>query len=390
MIHQSIKYGKNYAAIEHAENGFFSILQLTQKNKEFVVTQKNITKNLENGIEFLKGQKHLFLVLNDEKVLSKKILSTNSDEKILIRNAFPNISLSDFYYQVYQNTNYSFVCIARRDSIDHLLNYYSQKGISVIDFSLGNLVIQNLQPFIENKKLFSSNAQIEFDNNSISDIKKINTSNENYLINDLEVSNIEILPLAGIISYYIKNASSVISKELKQKYFHKRFFDVGLKVGLGFLLILLLGNFFFFSSYRDKVNDFTGELQLRESYKSQLNKLQEEVTQKKRLVESVQSASNSKLSQYIDELGSSTPNTTLLSQVFFQPIEGVQKKEKELLFNPNQIIVKGVSKENEGFSDWISFLEQKKWIKKISIHTYGKGKEARSTSTFEFIITTDD
>ncbi len=389
MIQQTLKYGKNYAAIEHAEKGSITILQLTQKKKVFDITQRTTTKDLEKGIEFLKGQKHVFLVLNDEQVLSKKIALVNDDEKILIKNAFPNISLADFYYEVYQNNSHSFVCIARRDTVDKIIYIYQKKGISVIDFSLGNLVIENIQPFVGNRTLFSSNAQIEFDSN-IQNILKTITSDENYSINDLELTNKEILSLAGIISYYTKNESSTIQSELNERYFHKRFFDIGLKTGLGFLLVILLANFFFFSSYRDKVGDLMGELQLSGTYKNQLNKIQEEVTQKKRLVESVQSASNSKLSEYIDVLGGSTPNTILLSQIHFQPIEGIQKKDKPLAFKENQIVVKGISKENQGFSNWVSLLEQKKWIKNISIHEYGKGKKTGNNSAFKFIITTYD
>jgi Tfp pilus assembly protein PilN len=138
------------------------------------------------------------------------------------------------------------------------------------------------------------------------------------------------------------------------------------------------------------VNTITGELQLSETYKNQLHKLQEEVTQKKHLVASVQSASNSKLSLYIDELGISTPQTILLSQFYYQPIVGIQKKDNPISFKKNQIIVKGISKENEDFSNWISLLEQKKWVKNISIHAYGKGKKTARIAVFKFIITTHD
>jgi hypothetical protein len=138
------------------------------------------------------------------------------------------------------------------------------------------------------------------------------------------------------------------------------------------------------------VNTITGALQLSETYKNQLHTLQEEVMLKKRLLASVQSASNSKLSLYIDELGISTPQTILLSQFYYQPVVGVQKKDTPISFKKNQLIVKGISKENEDFSNWISFLEQKKWVKNISIHAYGKGKKTARMNEFKFIITTHD
>tara|TARA_B110001450_G_C17654732_1_gene494692 strand:- start:1415 stop:2587 length:1173 start_codon:yes stop_codon:yes gene_type:complete len=390
MVRQILKYGKTYAAIEHAEKGIFNLLKLIKKNHEFVISKNKQTNRFNILLEELKGQKHLFLIINDAQILSKKVASINKNEKVLIRNAFPNIVLTDFYYEVYQNTQHSFVCIARKDSVDKIINTYQQKEISVIDFSLGNLALQNLQPFVKNKTLFSSNAQIKFDANAICAIEKASSSNKNYKINDLEVTHTAILPLAGIICYYTKSNTSIHHTELKEHYFRKRFFDLGLKTGLSFFLGLLLVNFFFFSSYRNRVNTITGELQLSETYKNQLNKLQEEIMQKKRLVESVQSASNSKLSRYIDELGISTPQTILVSQFYYQPIVGFQKKDTPISFKKNQIEVKGVSKENEDFSNWVSLLEQKKWIKKISIHEYGKGRKTASFAVFKFIITTHD
>jgi len=390
MIRQILKYGKTYAAIEHAEKGVYNLLQLTKKNHEFVISTSKQTDRFDILLEELRGQKHLFLLINDAQILSKKVTSINKNENEVIRNAFTTIVLTDFYYEVYQNTQHSFVCIARKDSVDKIINTYQQKGISVIDFSLGNLAIQNLHPFVENTTLFSSNAQIKFDANAICAIEKGNSSNKNYNINDLEVTHTAILPLAGIICYYTKSTSSIRHTELQERYFHKRFFDLVLKTGLSLILGLLLVNFFFFSSYRNRVNTITGELQLNETYKNQLYTLQEEVMQKKRLVASVQSASNSKLSLYIDELGISTPQTILLSQFYYQPVVGVQKKDTPISFKKNQLIVKGISKENEDFSNWISFLEQKKWIKNISIHAYGKGKKTTRMNEFKFIITTHD
>lgn len=390
MIRQILKYGKTYAAIEHAEKGAFNLLRLIKKNDEFVISKNIQTDRFEILLEELKGQKHLFLIINDAQILSKKVASIGNNEKVLVRKAFPSIVLTDFYYEVYQNTQHSFICIARKDSIDKIINTYQQKGISVIDFSLGNLAIQNLHPFVENRTLFSSNAQIKFDSNAICTIQKGSVSNKNYNINDLEVTHTAILPLAGIICHYTKNKASILHTELEKHYFHRRFFDLGLQTGLSFFLGLLLINFFLFSSYRNKVNTITGALQLSETYKNQLHTLQEEVMLKKRLLASVQSASNSKLSLYIDELGISTPKTILLSQFYYQPVVGVQKKDTPISFKKNQLIVKGISKENEDFSNWISFLEQKKWVKNISIHAYGKGKKTARMNEFKFIITTHD
>ncbi|PQJ76536.1 hypothetical protein [Polaribacter glomeratus] len=387
---QLFKYGRNYTAIEHAEKSSFIFLQLVQKKKELQLLQKGITDSQDQVIKNIKGQKHIFLILNDEQILSKKVSFLQDDEKAVVRNAFPNISLGDFYYEVYANQEVSFVVIARKETVDAIISNYAKEGINVIDFSLGNLVVKHIARIQEHEQLVTTNALINFEHDKIQEIRKQEAQPTTLTINDLEVSNTEVLSLAGIISYYTQNPSSTFHTELDKKYTQKRFFDVGLKIGLGFLLITLLINFFVFSHYRDQVGNLSGELQLSATYKNQLNKLQKEVTQKKSLVQSVNAASHSKLSQYFDEIGLSVPTTKLLTQIHYQPKEGIQKKDKAILFQENKIAIKGICKDDITFSNWISVLEKKEWIQGVSILEYGIGKKTNTAASFEFIITTND
>lgn len=390
MLVQKLTYGNKYAAIEHAENNNFHFLQLQKKKNEFYISKQLNSSKLDQILPGIKDQKHLFLIVNDENVLSKKISSSNSKQISNVKNAFPNININDFYFETYYFKETSFVSIARKETIDTIIENYKKKGISIVDFSLGNLAIKNLNSIINNEILKTTNAEIAFDEDLVCDIKKQNVSNLVYSINDLKVTNKQLLSLSGIIGYYSKKATSQIQDKLLDSFFQKRFFDVGLKIGLGFLLLILLTNFLFFSSYRDKVGNLTGELQLSETYKSQLSSLQKEVAQKKRLFKSVNSASNSKLSKYIDELGGSVPKTILLTQINYQPINGVVKSDKKMVFTKNQIVVKGNSKVDENFSDWISNLEKKNWIKKIAIVAYGQGKKNTKIAEFEYIITINE
>jgi len=390
VIGKQLTYGKKYAAIEHAENGRFHVLELTKKKNEFVISNKIQTTEFKTITKELKGQKHVFLVVNNEQILSKKITISSSEPKSILRTAFPSIAIRDFYFEVYSTNTATFVAIVRKEIVDSLISKYQEAGIAVLDFSLGNLAIKNLRHFLGNKKMYTSNAQITVDKETISEIKKDTPLEEIYNINELKVYNTEVLPLAGIIGYYSKHPSSTLFKKLKEKYLQKRFFDLGLKTGLVFLVTILLINFLFFSSYREKVGRLRGELQLIETYKNQLNKLQKEATQKKRLVKSMNSASNSKVSKYIDELGISVPNTLLLSQINYQPRKGVVRTDKQIVFDRHKILVKGSSKNNENFSRWISVLEKKEWIKNISILEYGKGKKTSSTANFEFIISINE
>lgn len=390
MVKKFLKYGNTFAAVEHIENNSFSIIQLVQKKKSFEVKQRKIVNHQDEVIEVLKGQKHFFLVINNEHVLAKKVEITEVDEKKIVKTVFPNIDLNDFYYEVYTEEMHSFVAIARKDTVDAIIGSYLKSGIFVIDFSIGNLAIQHLLGLQEHKVLATSNGNIHLENNQIENIKKKEVVPVDYKINGLKISNKELLSLAGIIAYYTENTVSTIQDKLLDSYLQKRFFEVGLKSGLGFLLFVLLVNFFVFSSYRDQVGTLSAELQISQTYKSQLGILQKTVTQKKQLIQGMQSGATTSISRYYDELGMSLPETSKLTQLHYQPKEGIQKDDKPINFKKEIIIVKGASKNDDAFSKWISFLEQKSWIKEISIVNYGRGKNRNTISDFEIIIRIND
>lgn len=387
MILQTIKYGVSYAAVEHAEKKRFNYLQLTIKKQEFVISAKQEFRSLEETLKEIKEQKHLFLILNNEHVLSKKIEFVDENEINLLRIAFPNIVLSDFYHDIFSTNSTSYVSIARKETVNTLLYEYKKVGISIIDFSLGNNVLKNSIALIDDQLITTSNAEVNVKNHQITDIKKRTVEPSKYVINDLEITNAEILPLSGIIAYYSNEKTSNISSSLQETFHQKQFFTIGLKVGLGFIFLILLINFLFFSSYRNEVNDLNGELLLSETYKKQLTALQDQVSKKTRLVKSMNSASNSNVSKYIDELGVSVPEQVLLNQINYQPIEGVLKADKPILFKENIIVVSGISKNNTAFSNWISVLEKKDWVQNVSIISYGKGDKSTTIANFEYIIT---
>jgi hypothetical protein len=381
-----LTYGLSYAAIEHAENAHFNYLQLTKKKQEFIISDRKKFQSLDEVFVGIKDQKHLFLVLNTEQILSKKIALVSSSSLHMVSTAFPNITLSEFYYDVYSNGVESFVSIARKEYVDAIRTHYNKVGMAIIDFSLGNNIVKSTQDFFDKKTLTSSNALLEFEYKKLIAITKKEVPSAEYSINGLVVSNTEILPLSGVISYYSERNHSEIGGVLKKQYHQKQFFAIGLKGGLGFLLLILLTNFTFFSRYRNEITQLNGALLLSESYKKQRVSLQDQITKKTRVIKSMNSASNLSVSKYLDEIGISVPANILLNQIYFQPLEGLIKTDKSLVFREKEIVVAGISKDNLSFSEWISFLEKKNWIKNISITSYGTGSKGAVTANFTFII----
>ncbi len=390
---KNIIHGKLFCAIEHTnvqQKLQINFLLLKKQKREFVVEKKEICLELNDLFKFLKKKQHLFLIVNNEQVLTKSINGKLESQKA-VHIAFPNLNSSDFYYESYSNESNTFVSICRKIYIDELIKNHEKLQYNVIDFSLGNLVSAHLLPYLNEDKLQTSNAVLSIKNKVLTNINKTEAGFQKvYTINDLEVNNNTVLGLAGILSYYTgqtitQKSFTDKSYELHNRFTQIRIFDLGLKAGLSFIFILLLFNFLIFSNYRDKINSINSEIEVNESYKGNLLSLKEEVVKKKKIIDEITSSETSKVSLYLDKIGASTPNTILLTQLNYQPLTKNIKKEKEIPYQQQQILIKGKSANGETFSTWISSLEQENWIKTITLVNYGTGK--KTTTKFQLKIT---
>ena len=392
MIQQFLTYGNTFCAVEHTvdqnSSDIFYALQLKKIKKELAIRSKDQFSTKSELFQHLKPQKHLFLIVNNQQVLLKKI-DTTLDKEDAVKTAFPNIKISDFYYEISQNNEQSFVAICRKNHIDDLITEYQSKGLAIIGFSLQNLALTSLIPFLKQSEIETSNSTISLSDETIYEIKKSTFNTTEYNINDLKISNKHILSLSGILSYFYnstRNKSNFdsVEKELKTQYNNHRFNTLGLKIALGIVFSILLINFIFFSTAHSKMTVLNKEVQVNSSSKNTLLQLQKNVDQKVELTKNISSLSSSKTTWYLNELGKSVPAKLQLSVIDFQPLSKSIKKGKEITVKKNTILVKGVSKNNNSFSNWTAALELKDWIEEIVIVSHGKGKSA--TSTFEFTI----
>ncbi|MEQ6123567.1 PilN domain-containing protein [Pseudotenacibaculum sp. MALMAid0570] len=384
---QQITYGSQFCAVEHASNSIHYLLSLKKKKKELSVSQKGEFKEFNELLLKIKPQKHVFLIVNNEQVLTKKVDFSHIAQESVVKAAFPNIALNDFYFEVTQNGTSSVVCICRKEVVENIVKGYTQKGISVIHFSLGNSSFQNLLPYLNDFNFHTSNTLFEVRDHKIIQQQKSREASKTYDINGLVVDSNQMLPLAGILTYYsgIKStAEDAYQYSLKKEYQQRRFFQLGIRFGLGFLFVSLLINFLVFSSYNTTTAELSSELALNETYKKQLLNLTSVVSKKKKLVESIQGVSNSKVLWYFDEIAKTVPKTLALKEVNYHPLARPGREGKPIVFTTNQIVVKGLSKDNQDLTNWLSELNELDWVEKVSAVNYERGKYSKTT--FDFII----
>lgn len=388
---EKFTYGKIFCAVEHITiNSHEQIngLILSKNKKELVLDSNFEIDALEKISDRISPKQHLFLIMNTNKVLFKSI-----DERLealfAVQQAFPNLKLEDFYYETYVSSTKTFVAICRKVDVHKLLDSYTERKYTVIGFSLGNLGISMLEDFINHSKLSTSNAEIQFSEQKIASISLSSSEKESFNLNGLELTNNSILPFTGILNYYtntsktVSNFSSVIA-ELKGKFKQQHVFNLGLKISLATIFVLLLFSFLLFTNYTTKIEDLTTTLAVNKTQKSSLLKLTGEVQKKEKLIKDFSLAS-SKASWYLDQIGEVVPDSVILSEIQWQPLSRNIKEDKPIETEQQRILIKGISTKGEDFSNWLSTLEQLDWVEKVAINDYGSGKKA--SVSFELEIT---
>jgi Tfp pilus assembly protein PilN len=389
-----IKYGSLYGAIEHQkyEDGEkLALLLLKKKKNEFEIETQNQFSSFNEIVKSINKEQHLYLIVNNNQVLSKSVTKKLNESKAVL-SAFPAIKIKDFYYEVLQLETLTYVSICRKEYINELMHSYKNQHINIIGFSLGNSIIDTIIPFINNSPFTTSNATIATNtNNPVSIELKDNANEIPYTINGITISNNYMLSLAGIIKYYTnQNTTTANFSEINllssKSYTQKRFFNTGLKIGLGLLFLLLFINFILFDFYNNKITILTEKTQINLASKEKNRILYKELEIKKKLIDDIVNSTSSKTSLYFDQLGASIPATISLNSIEYQPILKKVEDGKKVELNQHILFIKGLSTKGEDFSNWIKNIEDKSWVKSVNIIEYGTGKKIKTSFELKVIL----
>ncbi|WP_456442524.1 hypothetical protein [Psychroserpens sp.] len=389
-------YGNRFCGIEHTsknEDEYIVVSTVKQSKNELNQEFNLELKHIKDVSEKLSKNQHAFLVINNEKVLSKSLQSNQSDPQKLVYNSFPNINIEDFYFEVLSEKNNHFVSICRKDYVDSLIKDYSVHNILITSISLGNSIISTIKSFIKEQDVFTSNALVTIEDGNVISIDKTLVEEKFYDLNGLRVSNAEILSFSGAIQSVVKNNSTISNLDVKHhvlqnEFKQTRFFSQFLKFSGFFILGILLVNFLFFNHYFNEVNNLREITTINESTKQRILVLNESVSKKQKLAEDLLKSNGSRSSFYVNAIINSLPETILLSEYDYQPVIKRIKLDKPVILDTKIIIASGESSDSELFSIWITKLEEMDWVKKVDIVNYGI--TSNSIPDFEIKISLDN
>lgn len=386
------KYGNRFCGIEHASQNGKDIYFITQlkKNKNSLDLENTYEElSIEKVISTLPKKQHISLIINDDNVLTKQIKSLEVDGLKLVYKVFSNINLDDFYYEIIKQHNNQFVSICRKVYVDDLIDKYKKHGFSLIDITLGNAIISGISDFLKSEEITPSNANILFENQTITTIEKTEIENTtNYNVNGLEITNNYLLSCSGALNTLIKTYNPTtnfdeLKTSLKYDYVQSRFYTLSLKSGLVLILTILLINFFIFNHYFNEVKTLEQTSQVNQTTKQKIIKLSENVSKSQKMVEDMLKSSVSKSSFFINAIVNSLPKSILLSEINYQPLTKNIKKDKDIELKESTIVISGTSNNSKTYSEWITHLESLKWINKVEVENYS---DSKYTSNFSVKI----
>ncbi|WP_299884434.1 hypothetical protein [uncultured Lacinutrix sp.] len=398
-IKSYLLFGNRFCGIEHTiKNGKGVIItSLLKKAKNQVdIEHTSEVSSIDDAFNSLPKKQHITLVINNDNVITKRVIGNINNDLKVVYQAFPNINLDDFYYELVKQKSNRFISICRKEYVDNLIEQYSQLGVSVINFSLGNSLISSVTRFINSEeKIATSNAYVSIEKEELVDIKKINDlENRTYDINGLSISNHTILSFSGALQSVLKSNNSNTNfetqkKNLLREYNNKRFFNQFLKYAGLLILGLLFINFLFFNHYYNKVNELQQTSQINLTTKKKILDLSKSVNKTQEMVDNMLKSSSSKSSFYANAIVQSLPNSILLSQLNYQPLLKRIKAEKDIELNSNVILVSGDSNSSEVFSKWINDIETNDWVKNVEIIDYSDLTRSKSTFSLKININND-
>jgi len=375
------------------DESVFAVTKAKIVSGELAIDSQGVYKTIEESANMLL-KKPVTLVVNTNKVLTRKVAETAKSSQIL-SEAFPNLALEDFYYQIYTSPQSAFVSVVRKEYVHEIIRKFRDCEVEITNFVVGPIHVSGVQRFITNNKLETLGQAIVFDQEAkaitnIQPLQEVETKEyevEGQIIESSNLLGVSVL-INDLLGVTLESNIQEKNQELKKRYSEKQFFKNTLLYGVGGLLCVLLINAFVFNRNFSQIQSLQEEAQVFNSHKKQLENKRTQVKSKEAIVQSILNTGFSKSSFFVDRIIQVLPKSILLEQFGYQPLTRSIKKNKKIEIEKNVLEIKGTSNNKEEFNDWLKQLENFGFVNNVIIEEYGvvKGKEA----SFEIHLNTKE
>ena len=326
--------------------------------------------------------------LEGRQVLVKVIESEEElEEDQLVNMVFPNADENDFLINAYFENQHYYCSLVRRSVFDDLLNELSAHQLNLYNGFVGpvaGLLIRThlIEPGKDQYQF--GYYKIEEKNSAIKSIKKNQEGLTDRFNSQYEIPQRALSAFSYATTFFTGSEAGLLMTEssgnTNDEYSHKRIFKPFFVGTILVLLILFLGNAYFYMDYR-KENEILKE----KSSSAQLlintyQKQQRLYQQKDKIVKSL-NYSNVGVAWMSDQIAQIIPTKVSLTGLIIDPVS--RNKKKSSPFDQNEIHITGTSASNNAFGEFISKLSQLYIVDEISYQQYQFNKIKRKG---EFLI----
>lgn len=372
--------GKQFIGVEHftLNNEEKVALLLVENKKEGLVIDKKDRVNYNGKIaEKWDVKLPFYLIINTNQVIQKEVSGIESSDEKLLHKAFPNTNWDEFYYEIWRLKAKSVIAITRKSYLDTLAKNYENQKISIAGISLGVCSIADIITYTDENQLYTNHQLIlKQEDNQIISISPLESA-LNYNINGLQIENRQLLSFSGILRLIMNstmNTGSIISYSdiLYDNYNQKAFFNKGVKIMVGIVLVILVLNFMFFTHYYKLAEETSETLLVNKSSIEDVTKIKQRIIVKEEKVKNISGKTTSQSSLIINEIANKVPSSILLTELTFNPLQKKVKIEEPIIAQEKTIAISGTTIANEAFTNWVEEIEKLKWVDKVLITHFGK------------------
>jgi len=385
---QNIIIGKHYGGVEiFSQAGTLAFLEVQQKRDELIITGSAIYENFDNL--FAKKYKlPIALIVNNEHVLHREVDGTDPNDKKLLNKAFPNIAADDFYYEIWRRDTASILAICRKAYIDGIVTTFNTE-MNIASVSLGILSMSTITGF-NLPPIITTNTQqiiVAAKENSIS---AFCGEEQSYDINGITITNKYLQSFSAILRFMLPAATTgsitALSNNLFEKFRQKAFFDKGLKTGIGIILGILLINFILFSYFFDKAAAISQTVAVNKADIETIAQLKNKIKDKEQKLKTFAGNSASASSVIINDFVKKIPQSLLLTEIIYHPLQKKVKDEEAVIILDSVVTITGATLSNEAFTGWVQQMQKSKWVKDVTITSFGRNTENETVFSLNIIL----
>jgi len=371
----------------------YSLVLLKKKSSKIQIEKRELDiSDFDTLMHFVPKSVPVILTIEGKGIVNRRVNTENLvSETEIVSRVLPNAKPAEFYIQKTTiKENDIFLTLARRISIDEILERFEKEKRFVIKTVFGPFSLNHIASLLDEKYevINGKYGGYRMENNLIKETDmKYQDCFSRYRLEEELLSDQDIIAFATAFSFFVEQAEISLDIEKcgfrNEEFIYKRMFGIMSVVLLLLVFIILMGNLVLYQQYNKKSAELVDQLAVNEDLIYELEKVEGVLKSKEDFIGRSGFLQSSKLSYYADRLAYNLPETIRLTKCDLEPLQKKLKNNEQPEFTNNQVRVAGLTRESTVLNNWIKTINKETWVKDVKVIGY---KQEKNSDPGEFEI----